>query len=420
VSKRRKPKPARRQARTPADPTAELARTVLDALGGVLDEPTPLAAEQIVSQMLGMVWASQEYERSEAVDYLVGLLVEQPRAAAHRAGGVLLKVLSELAPGAETRKLAAARYATGGAAWVLPPWVDRVNDVKLVEHRVLGDVYGDQQDHFWVFRYVGMRGAEQHTVITLTDANLHVVKDLFARAGADVANLVPPGDGSQWLDLDLQSSYDDVAHHVELGERTMGEPFGDETAGTWLLLRARMRAMHKRARPLEQQEWTPQQREQLVDEFLAGGARERIVADALDGGELPDDLHFIVGTMVDYAVDYGAGDPLRWSPIAVELFLCDWAPRKVVWDAEDVPWVADVLDAYVAWAGGRTGLAERFIEETRDAVASYSGDFVFACMDGTNRGPAAQMVEAMLQDSVDITDAVAVQDWVDRYNRSLG
>lgn len=83
-----------------------------------------------------------------------------------RPGGVLLEMLSSLASSIQTRTVAAEQCDEGGVAWVLPGWVGRVNDVKLIEHRVLGDAYDDQLDHFWMFRYVGLCGAEPHTVVT--------------------------------------------------------------------------------------------------------------------------------------------------------------------------------------------------------------------------------------------------------------
>ncbi|HZW00102.1 MAG TPA: hypothetical protein VFF55_00955, partial [Candidatus Deferrimicrobium sp.] len=36
----------------------------------------------------------------------------------------------------------------------------------------------------------------------------------------------------------------------------------------------------------------------------------------------------LVRWAIDFAADYH-GDPLRWSPIVVELFLADWLPGKV-------------------------------------------------------------------------------------------
>lgn len=97
----------------------------------------------------------------------------------------------------------------------------------------------------------------------------------------------------------------------------------------------------------------------------------------------------------------------------------DWAPRKVAWDAEDIPWVTPTLEFFVQWAGELTGLERRWIEETVGAVHEFGGDFVVARLDGSQRSPATVIMESMLADGIDPTDAAAVQRWIDRYNASL-
>ena len=49
------------------------------------------------------------------------------------------------------------------------------------------------------------------------------------------------------------------------------------------------------------------------------------------GKPLDDDDHRdLLDQFLWFGTDYGPGDPLRWSPVAVEILLADWIPRKIV------------------------------------------------------------------------------------------
>jgi len=48
------------------------------------------------------------------------------------------------------------------------------------------------------------------------------------------------------------------------------------------------------------------------------------------GQPLDDDDHRdLLDQFLWFGIDYGPGDPLRWSPVAVEILLADWIPRKI-------------------------------------------------------------------------------------------
>jgi len=82
-------------------------------------------------------------------------------------------------------------------------------------------------------------------------------------------------------------------------------------------------------------------------------AAARKARSKLSSEDAAGQLRMLASYFVDFAADYGAGDPLRWSPIAVEIVLTDWFPRKVV--AEDVTAsaVPDALRRFTRYAGRR-------------------------------------------------------------------
>ena len=96
---------------------------------------------------------------------------------------------------------------------------------------------------------------------------------------------------------------------------------------------------------------------------------------------LTDDAARIAATICDFA-DYLDGNPLRWSPTVVELFMADWVPRKVI--AED-GWFAalpDVVRAWVRFAGERRGLRAPLIADTAAAVDEWTDELNAGVQDG--------------------------------------
>ena len=56
-----------------------------------------------------------------------------------------------------------------------------------------------------------------------------------------------------------------------------------------------------------------------------------------------EDHRVLIDSLVWFGADYGPGDPLRWSPVSVEIVLVDWFPRKVVDDVERLARLPDAL-----------------------------------------------------------------------------
>jgi hypothetical protein len=68
--------------------------------------------------------------------------------------------------------------------------------------------------------------------------------------------------------------------------------------------------------------WTQAERDRLVDDFVASPFGRRCTLRA-------DRVRSLAEHFVWHGCDYGSGDPLRWSPIVIELVLANWFPRKI-------------------------------------------------------------------------------------------
>ena len=60
--------------------------------------------------------------------------------------------------------------------------------------------------------------------------------------------------------------------------------------------------------------------------------------------------------MIWFGTDYGPGDPLRWSPVAIEIILEDWIPRKLVADTAYLSKAPELLRAFVRFCHAERGI----------------------------------------------------------------
>ncbi|MFM8352709.1 MAG: hypothetical protein ACKN9D_16790 [Actinomycetales bacterium] len=423
VSNSRRRPPQRRPKRV--KPAAQFTNAVLAAFAERLDDNGPLHTEVLLAQVLGVAWGQAEWGRTEAVEALASELI-QARPLGHPAGGLLLRCLARTGPSAtreQARQLLDHGLATGTAAWRQPAWVDRVGTTQLLRGGALSDVYGDQCSYYLEFGYLDDGNPEIHLIVVLIDYNLHIIKDMFIAAGSQafdfIAESASAEDGTTFSGLDLRSATIDIAHHLWITDHTVGEVFGEQSAETRYLVSARLEQwLMQEVDSQETAEVSVAQRERILSAFMNTIAIKGWLTDSGDGEERPsgNTVRWITDMLITYACDFGVGDPLRWSPIAVEMFLVDWAPRKVNWQVDDVPWVPEVLDRFVAYCGKRKKLQPRWIQETRAAVAEFADDFFELTRSGGSKSHAAQLMAEMLADGVDPLDQLAVRRWISNYN----
>ena len=65
-----------------------------------------------------------------------------------------------------------------------------------------------------------------------------------------------------------------------------------------------------------------------------------------------------------FGTDYGPGDPLRWSPVAVEILLADWIPRKIVASPEHLSKAPGLLRAFIRFCHAERGIRAALTDET--------------------------------------------------------
>lgn len=382
---------------------------ILKAAGELLTLEDPLEAEAWASEVLGMFHKPPlPLELRETVERsLVPALVRGAERRRNATGLAALHALAAVTGDEAGARQAAERMASHGVP--RPRWADAVGAPEFIEGWTAADAFGDQIGYYLVFRYPER---PPHLLMALYDENLGgIIKDAFVatpREGEDLRALVSSDPDVTVADIDVADAAARIARAIATGDLFVDNDWTPEYNETRALLRSRMRLLSpatsaERPQPPERPDEEAQ--EALVQEFLASPQAPR-----------RDETLPIIDHCMMARCDFGDGDPLRWSPTVVELFMLDYLPRKATLNFAEIGALPEVLTAWVRFALSKRGLAERQIVETERAVKEFAGEFRDAVTDPENFGPAKAITNAMRADGVDIADQPAVDDWLAEFN----
>jgi Domain of unknown function (DUF6398) len=301
----------------------------------------------------------------------------------------LLAALSELGPDELTR--ARARRALATRADPPPDWLAQLGEAavyRAVEGtHVLGD--GDS-----VLLGVRLPGHELTAVIYI-DHNLGtVVKDAFP-APSPITDVVgrlreaADDPDISYRDIGLADARARVAQAIEAGAITF-PPFETETwpasrpLAEWLL-----RLMPEGGTGYVRPTWNEAAKKKLANRFF-GSRFGAPFADA-DHRDLLDQFLW-------FGTDYGPGDPLRWSPVAVEILLADWIPRKIVADVSYLSKAPELLRAFIRFCHAERKIRPELTGQTLAAVGKHEPEYQRLIRSPRPQGPAALLAKLGLLD----------------------
>jgi hypothetical protein len=101
------------------------------------------------------------------------------------------------------------------------------------------------------------------------------------------------------------------------------------------------------------------------------------------------DHRSLLESVLWFGTDYGPGDPLRWSPVAVEILLVDWIPRKIVADVAYLAKAPELLRAFIRYCHQERGIRAALTDDTLAAVDAYEPEYQQAIASPRPQGPAA-------------------------------
>ena len=363
----------------------------------------------------------EQIERS-----LVPTLVQAAEARRDAAGLAALYALAAVLAGDEGNdaREAAARMASRGVP--RPRWADVVGRPECLQVITVTDVFDDQTSYHFTFAYPNQ---ERHLVVALYDKNLGgIIKDvLVGTPGDDSDPRVRFADepGIVIREVDPGEAAERVVIAIEEGDLFLDNDWSDDFRfGRALLLARATRLLpegagHVCARATR---LPPDDADDLpddgIEEPFEDDARRDLIAEFLASPFAPSapQATIIVEHCLAARCDFGDGDPLRWSPTVVKLFMLDYLPRKVTLAADEIEALPAVLTAWVRFVLIKRGLEEPFVDEAVQAVDDCAEEFRAAMADEGNFGPGKSLFQALTADGVDVLDQGAVDAWLKDFN----
>jgi hypothetical protein len=372
----------------PARVPPSVVELILAGTRDITRVPTALDAEVLVSTLVGGGYAAFEPDRGPALAELVSALREA-------ASGPVAAVLTAT-PTDEV------------------PWGVALGTVRPTGAWAYGDRYGDQTGYLATFAYADEEhGGPEHAIVFLVDHTVGLITDLVVIAPASaLLDQIRAADGDEmtWhasLDLSaVRAAADAYLRATDLADELPG---AESFAGNRYLAGERLALL-----PTPSTVDRPESDEDLVKEFLES-PEARLSGIARATGDKREAVGYALGLCTGFATARG-GDPLRWSPRAVEAFLLEWVHGRAVLDPQDAGALPDVLAAWVSWAGRRVGLPEPAVAETLDRLDALRPEFVRLVATGEKQSPAVRATAQLVAEGVDLADPAAVEAWLAEYN----
>jgi len=380
----------------------------------------PLDAEMWASLMWSVWEELPPVVDMDPVDVFGGGLIAYCTERATSEALRVLRALGAVAPepyGSKARR-AAQRVGQGGVAQ--PSWGEALGGASAASAWLSFDPVDDDGVSVMV-GFEGPTGA--HTLGVYVDHNLGgIAKDGFAVPATieDVLVRLRESDETepvQYRKISVVEAATRWRDAFEMTDMTLDAPVTKDLSHLRALLLARLSTMPVGGAVPADGELSEDQRELLLEEFLESDAA--VDLRDVEGQERGDVEHLAFQAMT-FSLDYVGGTPLRFSPVMVEIFCLDWAPRKIAASEDAFTLLPDVLAAWIRFAGQRRAISEESIGEAVEAVYGYAPEMIELSRDRANWGPAKTIALAVQRRGIDITDQAALDDFIAEVNRSGG
>jgi Domain of unknown function (DUF6398) len=296
----------------------------------------------------------------------------------------LLAVLAELGPDELTRaraRLPLAARLDRLPDW-LPDWLARLGEVSVYCAVQSTHVLGDGDSVLLGARLAG----HELTAVIYIDHNLGtVVKDAFPVPGpigevAERMREVADDPDVRLQGIGLADARARVAEAIEVGA-TMFPPFETETwpasrpLTEWLL-----RLLPEGGTGYVRPKWGEAAKKKLANRFFGSEFGQPL--DDADHREVLDQFLW-------FGTGYGPGDPLRWSPTAVEILLADWIPRKIVASPGYLSKAPALLRAFIRFCHAERKIRPALTDQTLAAVDEHEPEYQRVIRSSRPQGPMA-------------------------------
>ena len=360
----------------------------MDDVRSALAQPDPLALLLIASTILAMFDRHEgAFGGSRPVGPSQPELMESLFGVEILETSALLAVIAALQDDDLLR--ARIRRELTRRSHPLPDWLTHLMSADAYRTAELVHVLRDGDN---VLVGVRLHGGHQLTAVVYIDHNMGtVVKDAFvldqpiASVLTRFEEIAADDPDSTIDDLPAADARARVTQAITLGAIIV-PPFETDTWPAcrplveWIL-----RSLPTGGQGYATPEWDEPRLQRIADGFLAStfgkGFRDRENADLVD-------------LVLRFGSEHGLADPLRWSPTAVEIFLGDWVPRRVIAPAGQLAKMPGVLRAFIRFAHRERGLRPALTTQTIAAVDEHEAQYQ-RTIRSTQPGGPAEMLTAL-------------------------
>ncbi len=385
--------------------------------------PDALQAELWASHVWGMSYGKTLVDL-DFEEVLADAFISQAIGRASAEGLAVVRVLAVVAPEPYARR--AGRAADEMAATTNlpdPRWVAGLGAWEPTSVLMSSDpVDDDGVTYFIGFRGTGPRPGPEHSIAVYIDHNLMAAKDAFPSAPlAEVERTLTRVAHQEGIVVSSPPVAEAAAHilwAIDATDHTFHPVISDEFSDIRALALARCRSIvgvNVAADVDDAPRMSEVERAALLAEFLASPE----CADVTRGTDR-EDVEHLAFHISWYANDYVLGVAMRFSPVMVEIFCVDFAPRKIVGDADDFTLLAQILRGWIRFVGRRRDLPSARIDDALAAVDRWQPEMVSGAGDTAAWGPAKALVAGLDAAGIDLEDGDAVQAWVDQMNTQGG
>ena len=267
-----------------------------------------------------------------------------------------------------------ARQAAARRRHPLPNWLATIGDATACDPWIMRHVLDDGANYF-----VGARWSDGTTLTAMVyvDTNLSwIVKDAFAvaeplprvvREYRSVVSRIPGATETTFAEFDAANARARIAEAIVSGRRTYPPYETDSWPAARPLVEWMVRLLPEGGQGFEPPDWGDAARGALEGDFRASEFAAACAGAPFDTA---------IDAILWYGCDYSGSDPLRWSPVRVELFLADWVLRKIVAPVAELRRIPAALVAFVEYAHAARDIPHQLTVETVQAIASWAPQFL--------------------------------------------
>lgn len=371
----RPPGPRHREFVDSGEP--DLVRSIRGVIAAGLAPTLEAAATMVEAGTERQLDAITKRQRTDLGELLASF-VEAPFQPMHVLARAMLPMLDD-----ELLARRVANHLDAEGVRNPPPWLSSIDTPTVSGAIAMLDPFGDGDN---IILGVEWPSGDEITAVIYIDHNLgtlvkdaFTVPDTFAATVAQFREL-STGDPTTYVDLTPADARAKITEAIERFDRTVPPPESDTWPAIRPLVDWLVRALPEGGEGYPFREWSDAQIDTIADRFIESGFAESMRAPRPAARSL-------VEPMLWFASGFVPGDPLRWTPVSVEIALTDWLPRKVLTGRDELRHVPEVMTALTRFAHAERGLDAALTNDVLASVSRWTPDFLEA-IESPPRSPA--------------------------------